>query len=172
MLSVTQAVGDAFERMRVILFRPFDLKKWLVLGFCAFLAGLTEGKGGGSGNRWNSGGNRGGGPRPSQIVEFAQENLAVILVVGISILVVLLLLGVLFTWLSSRGKFMFLEGVATNRAAVKEPWRRHRELGNSLFVVIYPLSLVMMVLAFGIVALAIFIAWPDTWPSVLACSRA
>ena len=39
----------AWERMKHILWRPFDLAKWLVLGFSAWLAGLA-GSGGGQNN--------------------------------------------------------------------------------------------------------------------------
>ena len=39
----------AWERMKSILWQPFDLAKWLVLGFSAWLAGLADGAGGGGG---------------------------------------------------------------------------------------------------------------------------
>ena len=37
MINFTQAFDLAWERMLVILFRPFDLGKWFVIGFSAFL---------------------------------------------------------------------------------------------------------------------------------------
>ena len=40
----------------------------------------------------------------------------------------------LLTWLSSRGKFMFLDNVVNNRAEIIKPWNEFRKLGNSLFV--------------------------------------
>jgi hypothetical protein len=40
---------------------------------------------------------------------------------------------VVVMWVRARGKFMFLEGVAYDRAAVVEPWKRLRPLANSFF---------------------------------------
>ncbi|NUQ50006.1 MAG: hypothetical protein HUU27_08825, partial [Phycisphaerae bacterium] len=41
--SVTEPISQAFERTKQILFQPFDLGKWCLLGFCDFLAQLGEG---------------------------------------------------------------------------------------------------------------------------------
>src|SRR5476651_1022041 len=43
MIDFTRAFVSAWERMQVILFRPFDPAKWFVIGFNAFLALLAEG---------------------------------------------------------------------------------------------------------------------------------
>ncbi len=59
-ISVTDPIGRAIERTKRILFRPFQWRKWFVLGFCAFLAQLGEG-GGGSIPNWNVPMGRGGG---------------------------------------------------------------------------------------------------------------
>ena len=37
-VSVIDPIGPAIERVRTVLFRPFDLGKWLVIGFSAWLA--------------------------------------------------------------------------------------------------------------------------------------
>lgn len=50
MIDFTRAFNSAWERMVIILFRPFDLGKWFVIGFSAFLAGLLDG-----GNGYNGG---------------------------------------------------------------------------------------------------------------------
>jgi hypothetical protein len=34
-ISVTEIIEPAYERVKLILFRPFDLTKWIVIGFCA-----------------------------------------------------------------------------------------------------------------------------------------
>ena len=52
MVSVIDPIGPAFEEVKTILFKPFDLGKWFVIGFCAWLAFLgSGGPGGGSGGR-------------------------------------------------------------------------------------------------------------------------
>ncbi|HKI68970.1 MAG TPA: hypothetical protein VKA67_05235, partial [Verrucomicrobiae bacterium] len=54
-------------------------------------------------------------------------------------------LWVLFTWLNSRGKFMFLHCVALNKAEVTEPWNKFAQEGNSLFVFRIVLGLIGMI---------------------------
>ena len=44
-ISVVDPIGQSLKRTSEILFKPFDLRKWFVLGFCAFLAYLGEGGG-------------------------------------------------------------------------------------------------------------------------------
>src|SRR2546430_11487576 len=47
-IEIFKPFGEAFELMKKILFQPFDLKKWFIIGFAAWLANL--GRGGGSFN--------------------------------------------------------------------------------------------------------------------------
>jgi hypothetical protein len=159
-ISVTDPIGDAFEWMKKVLFRPFDFKKWLVLGFCAFLAGLGQG---GCQVNVNFGGGD-GGPVDSLFggaIDWVRANPELAAAVIAAIVAAGLALFVLFQWLSSRGIFMFLDGVIHDRAAVTEPWHRFREAGNSLFL------LRMLLIVFGLLAFvliaggAVLIAWPD-----------
>ena len=55
-VSVIDPIGPAIERVRTVLFRPFDLGKWFVIGFSAWLANLGRGQGGGGGGRGGGGG--------------------------------------------------------------------------------------------------------------------
>lgn len=165
MISVTAPIELAIGRTKKILFQPFSAEKWFVLGFCAFLANLTGGGG--------SGGYRGGNLfRQSQASKQAFQKLAdwiashLLLVFGIGLLVLALVLALvaLFQWLSSRGQFMFLDGVVHNRARVTEPWRRFRDLGNSLFLFRFLLGLV----GFGSFLIIGLMAWLIARPDIAA----
>jgi len=167
-ISVTEPIGAANDRVARVLFRPFNLGKWFVLGFCAWLASFGESSGGGgsfnSGQSFGRGGG-GGGQEISdffdQAVTWVQANFGLILFFGIIGLLVLIALGLLFTWLGSRGKFMFLDGVVRNRAAVIEPWHRLKTLANSLFWFRVVLGLIGLA-AFGlIVVMCLALAWHD-----------
>ena len=46
-IEILKPFGQAFELMKKTLFQPFDFKKWLVIGFAAWLA--NRGGGGGVG---------------------------------------------------------------------------------------------------------------------------
>ncbi len=153
--SVIDAIGDAFRRMARILFQPFHIQKWFVLGFCAWLANLGEG-GGFSGRVSGS-----GGPDVGPVGPWFEEHMAAIILIAVAVVVVLLALGVLVLWLSARGKFMFLDGVVHNRGAVVEPWRRYRRLANSLFWfrLAYILTVLLVLAITG--AVCVGVAWTD-----------
>jgi len=40
-IEVFAPFGEAFETTKKILFQPFDLTKWFVIGFAAWLVGWT-----------------------------------------------------------------------------------------------------------------------------------
>jgi hypothetical protein len=124
-----------FGRMRKALFNPFDLKKWFVVGFTAFLSGLTDCRGGNG-----SGTSRRGNVDWEEVIYFPQrawewlaDNPVWAMVIAFAAFVVFVLI-ILCTWWSSRGKFMFLDNVVHDRAQVIAPWNEYRVEGNSLFL--------------------------------------
>jgi hypothetical protein len=64
-------------------------------------------------------------------------------------------LWVVLTWLSSRGSFLFLNGVATNQTEVASPWNEFVREGNSLFRFRLVLGLVGCVLTTALVVGAV-----------------
>jgi hypothetical protein len=123
----------AIERARSILFTPFRLETWLVLGFAAFLADWLSGGWGQSGWGRKFKGGPFLGPVPGPHLHFPLAGLVWgPLLAGLILLAIVA--GIVFLWLGSRGKFVLLEGVASGRAAIVEPWNRYAPLGNSLFL--------------------------------------
>jgi len=120
--------------MTTILFRPFDIGKWFVLGFTAFLASLMDGGQSSNSNIGDSMEDSGGLDEFFEpIKSFVEENLAMVIGIGAVLVILLIIIWVTFLWLSSRGKFMFLDNVVYDRALVKLPWHEYRTVGNSLF---------------------------------------
>ena len=156
--SVMDALDASMARTKRILFAPFDAGKWFALGFCAFLAQLGQGGGYTGGNPF------GGGAKNVDVVDkvepWVMGHLALVLSVGAAVLLFALALGILLTWLSSRGEFMFLDGVVRDRGAVSEPWQRFRRQGNSLFVFRVVLGLAGFALVLLIIGLGLLVAWP------------
>ena len=66
-----------------------------------------------------------------------------------------LILWVVFTWLNSRGKFMYLHCVALNRAEVEVPWKKFAGAGNSVWRFQLGLGLVGMAVLLPLVLLII-----------------
>ncbi len=162
MISVTDPINDAFARTKLILFRPFDLGKWFVLGFSAFLAGL-DGSGGAchaSGNPFRSDDTKTASDI-HQMWSWASAHLALVIGIGLVILALCLIVGMVLQWLSSRGHFMFLDCTVGNVAAVEEPWRQFRQRGNNLFVFRFLLGLVWVAFFLLMAALGWLIARQD-----------
>ncbi len=140
----------AFNRMKTALFKPFDLRKWLIIGFTAFLADLlNSGGGGGRGIRDESSGDWGAVlAAPYEALDWLKSKpewmmLLIFILLSAAALVLLLL------WLSSRGKFMFLDNVVRERALVASPWHHFRQPAASLFRFRALLALVILGLAGG-----------------------
>lgn len=165
-ITVIDPIGKAFERTKLVLFRPFEVGKWFKLGFCAWLASFVEG-GSGSGGMGNSGSGwqESSGEEFGEGLEKAQdwvaENQELLIGIGSAVLFFLIAVFVLTAWLGSRGRFMFLDGVVKNRGAVVKPWNEFTALGNSLFR--FQLLLLFFGFLFFVVSVAagVAVAWGD-----------
>ena len=153
-IAYFEPLSRAWERMKNILWRPFDLAKWLVLGFSCWLAGLADSAGGG-GWKWIADENdfparhniysgRGSYEEIGEALIWLPLIFIIIMAVAAILLLVL--------WLSSRAKVIYLDNVVHNRAQIVEPWNRLRTLGNSLF-----LWRLGFVVACGLVALVLLL---------------
>ncbi len=119
--------------MTGFLFRPFRLSRWFIVGFSAFLAYLGEG---------------GYSPNinPKEVMDhnsiqqmkeaYSELTSAIptgtvfLLVFGIFVVAMIILI----LWISSRGKFVFLDNVIHEHEQITEPWKEFRKEGNSLFL--------------------------------------
>ncbi len=144
-----------------VLFQPFDLGKWFKIGLCAFLVQLVDGCGNGGGN----GGPRGRGtpqmPSGPEITDWITDNAAMLLTIGVATVLFIFALIALFTWIGSRGRFMFIDNIVLNRGAIVEPWRAFRRLGNSLFGFSLTLGIIGFLLFVGLALIAGVVVWPD-----------
>ncbi len=135
-IAYFEPLSRAWERMKHILWRPFDLAKWLVLGFSCWLAGLADSASGG-GWKWILDENDFPGRNNIYSDTGSFEELGGALIwlplVFIVIMAIAAIL-VLVLWLSSRSKMIYLDNVVHDRAQIVEPWHRLRDLGNSLFL--------------------------------------
>jgi hypothetical protein len=161
MVSITAPIQPALDHTKRILFEPFSWQKWFVLGFSLFLAQL------GGGGSFNFNGNpfdhsrSGSGADFGSMTTWISEHLPLIIALGVVVFILILALTVVFQWLGSRGQFMFLDGVAQNRAEVAEPWNRLRTLGDQLFRFRLLLILGTFGLFFVCGGLGLLIALPD-----------
>jgi len=129
-LSYVAPLQRAWQRVERMLFHPFQIRTWLVLGFAAFLAEYLSG---GAQARYGFRGHGHGAPHA--IGHWARTMLETpaLMVAAVIAGAVALVLIIVLQWVSCRGKFVFLDGVVRGRAAIVEPWKRFGRLGDSLF---------------------------------------
>jgi hypothetical protein len=174
-ISVTAPVEYAVRRTKLMLFQPFDLAKWFVVGFGAWLAQLGEG---GYNFNFNGGGSSGSssssttspslGSVVTTVTTWIHDHLGLIIALVVIAVFIIFALYMLVLWLSSRGRFIFLDNIALNRAAIVEPWKKYARLGNNLMwfrmgfqLIAFNLFLLVMVIAFLLMLPDLRAAWPN-----------
>ena len=113
-IEIFKPFVEAFELMKKILFQPFDLGKWCVIGFAAFLALLPGGCGGGPNFNFNFPFQNLSSQKTSNS---AIQNIASggagwepwLIAVVVSIVLIILAIVVVLLWVGSRGRFIFVD---------------------------------------------------------------
>jgi hypothetical protein len=95
------------------------------------------------------------------VVDWVLDNLGLVVLVTIAVLAVGIAIGVALTWVSSRGKLMFVHCIVHDEAKVEEPWRRYAALGKDLFVVRLYLAIAGLVVVLLGAGLGLWLAFPD-----------
>jgi len=150
------AFKQAFRRMLGILFYPFSISKWFVLGFAAWLAIIFNSQGGSGGGifyfKFSNANNL------SYIVSRAgsflkdvflgdvffigkicnyfriEQSVFWLFAFGTAAFVLLVIVvNLILIWISSRFKFIFIDNIANNHAEIAKPWKQFKECGNSAF---------------------------------------
>ena len=135
-IEIFKPFGQAFELMKKILFQPFDLRKWLVIGFAAFLASLSGGFTSSFNplSRWSTReDNKAIAESFHDVWSDGQTEWWVIALIAVGALIILALVLVV-AWVGARGRFIFTDCIVRNRAAIVVPWKEFRVEANSFFI--------------------------------------
>jgi hypothetical protein len=159
-ISIDNALKGGFKRMTKILFKPFDFTKWLILGFASFLASLGRGGGGFHFNMPSGNWGEDGSKEIDAFGQWFMAHLAAVIFVAVGLMIVGFAIFLIFNWLSSRGKFIFLSGIANNKAEISAPWVKYGHLGDRLFIfrLIFGLIIFFIILIF--LLLGVFMLYP------------
>ncbi len=156
-IEIFAPFGEAFEITKKILFQPFDIGKWFVIGFAAWLATMFSG---GSFNFRQPFGNADWDLKArTNEASASLEHMppwVIPLMIGGGLFVLAII--VLLLWLNARGRFMFTDCIVRNRGAIAEPWREYHTEGNRYFVVQLVITFCSMVI-FGGLALLFVLGW-------------
>lgn len=159
-IEIFAPFSAAMDLTKLILFQPFDIAKWLVIGFAAFLANLAGG--GGNGANFNKHFPTGGDWRFHSVSHDVVTTgsgmpgwlLPVLVFGGFVLLAIVLLL----LWVGSRGRFIFADCVVRNRAAIVLPWREFRREGNSFFLFSLLVGFVILIVV-GLASLPLWLSF-------------
>lgn len=179
-INFTQAFDRAWERMHVILFRPFNFGKWCAIGLSAFLAGFLEGGNGVNGSyNQDLGNNSSTQSLPYKAPDFqhittdfnhllAGMTFGLIVLAGLAIIALVFAFILLLYWLGARGQFMFLDNLVRNRGAIGWPWHYYARQANSLFFFYVLLMLATFAILLPFVGIGIIMGLPlfqqHRWP--------
>ncbi|MCK5528965.1 MAG: DUF4339 domain-containing protein [Kiritimatiellae bacterium] len=149
-ISCTAPVRASWERMKDILFRPFSMKKWFILGVSAWLATLGEG-GGSSSSSGNFGDSQNvSGEDFSQGIAYIKNVWCTystyIIIAAAVITLIIIAISLLVAWLKARGKFMLLDNIIKNSEEITEPWHTFKQHGHSLFLWYIAFSIINMLI--------------------------
>jgi len=151
-VSYTAPLRRAWDRARGLLLRPFRLEIWMVLGFAAFLSEFLSSNV--SGRSFWRGGRAGPGHGADWFPDFSWTPLVLGIVAAVGMALIAVFVALL--WVNSRGKFIFLDDVARERAEIVAPWKRFARLGNSLFAwtLVFAIVCIVIVLLIALPFLA------------------
>src|SRR3954465_5465686 len=106
-ITLTLPLSQAFYRMKRLLVDSFDPVKWLIIGFCAWLAQLGSGT---AGIHYNFRSRGAILPNLQHVLEQTRPlftlHLIWMLPLALFVGLIVLAMGVLILWVSSRGQFM------------------------------------------------------------------
>src|SRR5437870_13864158 len=120
-IEIFRPFGEAFELTNKILFQPFDLKKWLVIGFAAFLSGHLAGVGF---NFPSPFGNfQSHRTTPEVISPHFEQWKRWLVAVGVVGALLFFAVVIALTWLKAGGNFVFIDWVLRIHAGMVRAWR-------------------------------------------------
>lgn len=162
--ALFRSLPAAWRGMAARLFRPFDLSRWLALGFTAWLSVLGQGGCSADFGTWNR-------DTTSTLQNVRETVVAHAGIFGsLGLLALVLAAGVLLAllWIRCRGTFMFLDNVVRDRADVAAPWRAWAEPAHSLWwwsLAFYAAAFLALLLALAPLAAAAVMWWRGEPPA-------
>ena len=175
------AFERAFRRMLGMLFYPFDIARWFVLGFSAWLAIIFNSQSfGGEGffylkifrshnlphilsraGTFLKGVFLGDVFFVGKVCNYfnIEESGFWLIVFGTAAsAVTLTVINLVLVWVSSRFKFIFIDNIANNRAEIAGPWTRFEKHGNSAFrwLIAFLVVCILLILVVFLISASLF----------------
>ena len=159
--SAVDCVTPAIEHAKTQLFHPFRLGQWSRLALVGLFAGEMTSGGGCNGSNFQIPSHAGGGHRDYLLGNFPDPWVFGPLL--IVLLITILILWLLFLYVSSRMRFILFDSVIAKRCEIRRMWRQRSEPAGRYFlwqIVLSLASLAGMAIIVGIPALfALSLGW-------------
>ena len=166
-VSLVRPFFSTLNDTKLLLFRPFKLGQWFRLGFLAFLSLtgrpipielgefdslITAYQLHFLGNLSRVFGLSWVPQSISALPSFSlpEEMFTKIFTVGLLAFILFTLLGILWSWVQTRGMFMFIGGLAHPRESIQALWKEQRDNGECMFCFLIQLSLIFLVVSLPI----------------------
>lgn len=175
-MRVTESMGPAWETMKRMLFRPFNIGTWFSFGFIFFLQSCVEGGGGGNNLRLpntsgsGSHGHGGGSDSANNLAGLLHDlvgpggsdlpDQGIILLIGAIACVIAIPVVILMLWLGTRGQMMAINAVATGQSTVGDQWSATRDAGGKLFKFHIAMTGISLVFILPLVGGGVLLAMP------------
>jgi hypothetical protein len=155
-------ITPSIDDVKKLLF-PISKSKWMKLGFISMFAG------GGSGGfnmprgNFNFGGNSDISNSMNEITGDAinnhKEGLGVLYYIVFPIVLLVVLFGLIMTYITSVFSFMFIEALETKKVLIKKSWHNNKSLGFSFF-------LFRIIIGFFVLGMIVLLALPLIIPLI------
>src|SRR5215831_4119173 len=131
-LSATESINPAFERVKMMLFRPFRFTTWLKLGFIGWLAGA-----GSASFNLNAPSPPGGGSSGLPTGEDVEHTIRAFLSGHLLLIALIVAAGILIglglVYLSCRFRFILFDSILQQDPQIGRGWRRYNREANRYF---------------------------------------
>ncbi|HSS97367.1 MAG TPA: hypothetical protein VLK33_10065 [Terriglobales bacterium] len=170
-LSATEAVSPAIEHAKTQLFQPFRFGQWIRLAVVGFLAAELSSGGGCNAPSGFPNSQRRGNSGSAPEVEAAIHKLAAFwhahagLIVGViaGAIIFLFLLGVLFTYINSRMRFVLFDSIIAKECHIREYWSRRAAPAWRFFIWQLLFSLFGLMVTVILIGVPLAIVWSAGW---------
>jgi hypothetical protein len=163
-ISAVDSINPAFEHAKRQLLRPFRFGQWTRLAFVGLLAGELS-SGGSCNFRMPGMPAKSGGGHPSPWSHFPLHSIHPALLAGLIALlaVAVLVLWLLFLYLSSVMRFVLFDSVVEGECHIGKGWRRRQGPGLRYFVWMFVISLASMAVITIFAGVPLAIAFAMGW---------
>ncbi len=158
-ISVIDAIGPALNHMVKVLFKPFNIVKWLKFGLVAFLVALGSGGGGVFNGNLPIDSKEFPTYKIQPAIEWVTAHITLFIILIVAAVLVISIIWMVVIYFSSRFTFVYLDGVVKNDMQIKRAYKENKLSGWSYFLwrmVFGPTVLTVILLLLALAGLGIY----------------